>query len=256
LDYVLQREGPNGKNVPKELAAIDGVAAKLIDYFETRGAAVVVLSEYGIAPVSKPIHLNRILREAGLLQVRNELGRELLDAGASIAFAVADHQVAHVYVNDPQQLSRVRAIVESTPGVAKVTAGEHSRAGDLLVSAEPGAWFTYYFWHDDRLAPDYARSVDIHRKPGYDPADLFIDPAIPLPKLKIAGKLLKKTLGFRYLMDVIPLDATLVKGSHGIEPAGDDVAPLLITRQQELLPADRIEPTAVHDLILAHLQRR
>jgi predicted AlkP superfamily pyrophosphatase or phosphodiesterase len=255
LDYVLQREGPDGKSVPEELAAIDVVSGKLIDFFESRGAAVIILSEYGIAPVNKPVHLNRVLREADLLQVRAELGHELLDAGASAAFAVADHQAAHVYVNDRQQLSRVRTLLESTPGVAKVIEGDHPRAGDLVTFAQPGAWFTYYFWEDDRLAPDYARTVDIHRKPGYDPAELFIDPSIALPKLKLAGKLLQKRLGFRYLMDVIPLDASLVRGSHGIEPASDEVSPLLITRQRDLLQTDHIEPTAVQDLILSHLRR-
>ena len=47
------------------------------------GARVIVLSEYGITAVTGAVHLNRALREAGLLRVREELGRELLDAGAS-----------------------------------------------------------------------------------------------------------------------------------------------------------------------------
>ncbi len=136
--------------------------------------------------MTTPVHLNRVLREHGLVAVREELGLELLDPGASAAFAVADHQVAHVYVNDPARLGAVRALLEQTPGVervldeaGKVAAGiDHERAGDLIAIAAPDAWFTYYYWLDDRRAPDFARTVDIHRKPGYDPVELFLDPAI------------------------------------------------------------------------------
>ena len=104
--------------------------------------------------------------------------------------------------------------------VEKTAAGlNHPRAGDLVAVAEPDAWFTYYYWLDDARAPDFARTVDIHRKPGFDPVELFLDPATPFSKLKIAWRLLQKRLGFRMLMDVIPLDATLVKGSHGSQPA-------------------------------------
>ena len=264
LDYVLQREGPNGATVPTELAAIDAIAGRLIDFYEAQGAAVIVLSEYGISPVDQPVHLNRVLRQAGLLSVRTELGRELLDAGASQAFAVADHQVAHVYVNDPTKLEPVRHLLASTPGVADVLDRpaqaaahlDHARSGDLVVLAKPNAWFTYYYWLDDARMPDFARTVDIHRKPGYDPVELFLDPALKAPKLKIAGKLLKKSLGFRYLMDVIPTDASLVRGSHGVEPTSSDDGPLLITRLPGVLTAPAIEPTAVFDVILAHLQRQ
>ena len=92
----------------------------MIDYFESRGARVIVLSEYRLVDVSKPVHLNRMLREQGLLAVREEVGGELLDAGASTAFAVADHQVAHVYVNDARQATKVRALLEKIPGVERV----------------------------------------------------------------------------------------------------------------------------------------
>jgi len=95
---------------------------------------------------------------------------------------------------------------------------DHDRAGDLVLLAEEDSWFAYYHWLDDSLAPDFARCVDVHRKYGYDPAELFIDPNIPFPTLKAAGKLLAKKLGFRIFMDLIPLDPTLVKGTHGIRP--------------------------------------
>ncbi len=182
---------------------------------------MIVLSEYGITRVSRPVHLNRILRQQGLLCVREELGRELLDAGESRAFAVADHQVAHVYVNEDRSREAVRRLLESTPGVWRVLgdAGkrefhlDHPRSGEFVAIADPDAWFTYYYWLNDERMPDFARTVDIHRKPGYDPVELFIDPRMRLAGPRVAMTLLKKKLGFRYLMRVIPTDATLVQGS-------------------------------------------
>jgi predicted AlkP superfamily pyrophosphatase or phosphodiesterase len=223
LDYPLQKDGPGAASIAGELAAIDRVAGDLIDFYESRGVRVAVLSEYGISPVSRPLHLNRLFRREGWLSLKNELGLETLDCGGCKVFAVADHQVAHVYVQDRSLLRRVRWLLERTPGVAEVrTAGEMwgggigaERAGDLVAVAEPDSWFTYYFWEDEALAPDYARTIDIHRKPGYDPCELFVDPALAFPKLRIAKFLLKKKLGLRGLLDVIPLDASLVMGSHG-----------------------------------------
>jgi len=262
LDYGLQRLGPRDPAIAGDLRAIDAVCGRLIDYFESRGARVIVLSEYGLVDVSKPVHLNRVLREHGLLAVREELGGELLDAGASAAFAVADHQIAHVYVNDHTQAPKVGALLATIPGVERVLdkAGQaahriaHDRSGEFVVIAEPDAWFTYYYWLDDRRAPDFARTVDIHRKPGYDPVELLIDPAMRLPSLQVGWKLAKKTLGFRYLMDVIPLDASLVKGSHGRPSPGDDHGPVLITQQPDLLSSDRLRSVDVAGTILAHLR--
>jgi predicted AlkP superfamily pyrophosphatase or phosphodiesterase len=258
LDYGLQRLGPRDPGIAGDLRAIDAVCGQLIEYFESRGARVIVLSEYGVVDVSRPIHLNRGLREHGLLAVREELGGELLDAGASAAFAVADHQVAHVYVNDPRQMTTVRAVLEKIPGVDQVLDRAqqaahrlaHDRAGDFVVIAEADAWFTYYYWLDDSRAPDFARTVDIHRKPGYDPVELILDPALRVPALQVGWKLAKKQLGFRYLMDVIPLDASLVKGSHGRPGEWDDDGPVLITRQPDLLPSDRLLSVDVAKVIL------
>ncbi len=260
LDYCLQRAGPNPAAVANDLRDLDVIVGRLLQHY--RGARVVVLSEYGIVPVSRPVHLNRVLREAGLIRVREELGRDVLDAGASAAFAVADHQVAHVYVNHPGRLGEVRRLVESTPGVARVLDDggkrehhlDHPRSGELVALAEPDAWFTYYYWLDDRRAPDYARTVDIHRKPGYDPTELFIDPAISSPRLKLAWTLLKRRMGFRTLMELTPLDATLVRGSHGLAASKPDERPLLMSNQ-EGLQADRpaVEATGVYQVILDHL---
>ena len=261
LDYALQRRGPDDPANAADLAELDAVCGTLIDQFQARGARVVIVSEYGIAAVDTPVHLNRVLREAGLLAIRTEQGRELLDAGASAAFAVADHQVAHVYVNDRHQEQAVRELLERTPGVARVLDGggkhsrhlDHPRAGTFVALAEPRAWFTYYYWLDDAAAPDFARTVDIHRKPGYDPVELFFDPAKSAVKAQAAFKLAKRKLGFRALLDVIPLDATLVKGSHGLPAASADVGPLLMTDTPGLVRGDHIDAIGVCDVILSHL---
>jgi hypothetical protein len=125
---------------------------------------------------------------------------------------------------------------------------QHPRAGDLVAIAHEDAWFTYYYWLEDAHAPDFARTVDIHRKPGYDPVELFLDPGLVAPRLRILTRLLQKYLGFRMLMDVIPLDASLVKGSHGATPRSVDHWPILI-RPTPSPPHDPIEPTAVHALL-------
>jgi len=244
-----------------DLRAIDDIAGDLIQFFEARGVRVVLLSEYGLTNVDTPVHLNRIFLEQGWLTVKNELGLEVLDAGASRVFAVADHQVAHIYLNDCSLEKPVRKILEETPGVDKIL-GEaekaaagiaHPRAGDLIAVAAERAWFTYYYWLEDARAPDFARTVDIHRKPGFDPVELFLDPKIPLPQLKIAWRLLQKKLGFRMLLDVVPLDATLVKGSHGRRPEEKEDWPLLITGQPELLDAEQLESTGVFRILKRHL---
>jgi predicted AlkP superfamily pyrophosphatase or phosphodiesterase len=236
LDYCLQKFGPGAPEIAPELAAIDRVTGDLIDHLESRGVKVMIVSEYGISKVTRAVHLNRIFRKQGWIQVKDELGLETLDAGGSKVFAVADHQMAHVYVNDRALLPAVRKLLEDTPGVDEVRATEEiwgqgigaERGGDLIAISEPDAWFTYYYWEDDAKAPDFARCVDIHRKPGYDPVELFIDPKIANPKLKIAKFLLKKKLGFRGLLDVIPLDAGLVKGSHGRDRVEPGEQPLII----------------------------
>jgi predicted AlkP superfamily pyrophosphatase or phosphodiesterase len=248
--------------IHRDLHVIDAIVGNLIDFFGKRGVQVVLLSEYGITNADTPIHLNRLFRGQGWLVVKDELGLEILDAGASKVFAVADHQVAHIYLNDASLEKSVRELLEKTEGVEsvlgkteKITAGiDHPRAGDLMAIAKENAWFTYYYWLDDARAPDFARTVDIHRKPGYDPVELFLNPKIPLPKLKIALRLLQKKLGFRMLMDVIPLDATLVKGSHGRRPADKKDWPVFVTAQPEFLGVKEIQSTGVYNTLLQHLK--
>lgn len=223
LDYCLQQFGPDLPRIEPELRAIDAVVGELIRFFQQKNVRVLIVSEYGICPVSRPIHINRILRQAGLLSIKDEQGCDGLDPFMSDALAIADHQIAHVYLRQPERLAEVQSLLAKQPGIASVRpASEYwspgiatERAGDLIAIAEADAWFTYYFWEDDDRAPDYARCVDIHRKPGYDPAELFFDPALRLPKLHLAAFLLKKKLGLRASLKVIPLQAELVKGSHG-----------------------------------------
>jgi predicted AlkP superfamily pyrophosphatase or phosphodiesterase len=261
LDYDLQRLGPNDPRIAKALAEIDAVCGELFDFAAQKKLRVVVLSEYGITEVKDAVHVNRALRQAGLLRVREELGYEQLDAGASRAFAVADHQVAHVYVRSPADLPLVRGICEKLDGVEQVLDGagkhaaglDHERAGELVLVSRADRWFSYYFWLDDARAPDYARTVDIHLKPGYDPVELFIDPKISFPMLKVGQRLMARKLGFRNLLDVIGLDASIVRGSHGRLTDRADDGPLFMTSIPELLPEGAVQATGVRQLLLRHL---
>jgi predicted AlkP superfamily pyrophosphatase or phosphodiesterase len=237
LDYDLQRFGPDSPAAIRACGEIDRVVGELAEWAANAGHTVVVLSEYGITPVRDGVPINRALRRAGLLAVQEvDLGWELLDAGQSAAFAVADHQVAHVYVRDAALVADVRAVLEATDGIAEVLDREaqadhgldHERAGELVAVAAPDRWLTYYYWLDEGKMPDFARTVDIHRKPGYDPVELFLDPTIPLPALKIAWTLAKKKLGFRTLLAVISTDASLVKGSHGRLPERPEDGPVFL----------------------------
>lgn len=264
LDYGLQKLGPRPEDprLAAELRAVDALCGELIAEAERDGARVVIVSEYGIVPVKGAVHINRALREAGLLRLRVELGRELLDAGASRAFALADHQLAHVYVRDAADVLPVRRLLEGVDGIDHVLDAEgkrahgldHPRSGELVALARPDRWLSYYWWLDDARAPDYARTVDIHRKPGYDPMELFLDPAISWPRLAIGWRLAKRRLGLRTLLDVIPIgDTTLVKGSHGLITAGTEDAPLVISSEPGLMPEGAVPATAFKDLVLEHV---
>ena len=273
LDYCLQGVSTKAEDISKELNEIDEIVGDLIEFYKKRDAtgatgvdrtSIILLSEYGITPVKQAVHINRALRAEGLITVRVELGKELLDAGASRAFAVTDHQIAHIYVNDESSRDQVAQIVKGLDGVGRVLETEaekkeaglaHRRAGDIVAIAEEDAWFTYYYWEDDDVAPDFARCVDIHRKPGYDPVELFIDPSLSFPKVKAGFRLLQKNLGFRYLMDLIPLDASLPVGSHGAITERTEDSPVFITTEKQLIEGrDKIQATDVFDLILKALK--
>jgi predicted AlkP superfamily pyrophosphatase or phosphodiesterase len=259
LDYNLQRLGPNDPKLADDLAAADALVGKLQATAGALGMTTVVLSEYGMHQTTDAVHINRILRRAGLLRATRRHTWEILDAGASRAFAVSDHQVAHVYVADPADLAETRDVLEKADGVARVLGPEeiraagldHARSGDLVALSAPDRWFSYYYWEDSALAPGWTREVEIHRKPGYDPLELFMDPRAPLKIPRIFWRLLKRSLGFRTtVMDFVPYDTTLVRGSHGLRPEHDEELPVFMAdAATEKLPK-RLKPTEVKESIL------
>ena len=267
LDYNLQRLGPDldHPRLQQDLREIDDLCGELIDYADKTGRRVVVVSEYGITQATDAVHINRALREAGLIAVRpEEFGREILDAGASEAFAMADHQIAHVYVKNPERIAEVARLVAGLDGVESVWDADgkrangldHPRSGELVAVSEADRWFSYYYWLDDDKAPDFARTVDIHRKPGYDPVELFVDPEIRFPMLATGWKLAKRKLGQRQLMDVISLkDTRLVKGTHGRITDTPDHGPLVISSEADLLPEGAVDATGFKALVLDHVFR-
>jgi predicted AlkP superfamily pyrophosphatase or phosphodiesterase len=257
LDYDPQRFGPTGCDMAALTRQLDDDCQPLLDEAKRIGARVWVVSEYGHVPVKTAVLPNQVLREEELLTVRPGPFGEILDTFQSRAFAVCDHQLAHVYVREEADIPRVRDLLAALPGVARALVGQelneiglrHGRSGEIVLLARPDAWFAYPYWLDDRQAPDFARTVDIHRKPGYDPCELFLDPKLFWPKGRFVWRLLQKKLGFRTLFDVIPLDAKLVRGSHGLEASDDADRPLLIG--DGIPPAEGVLPmTGVRDILL------
>ncbi len=241
MDYVLQKRPAGSAEIEKDLRELDNVLKTLIQFYEKKGVEPLLISEYGVNPVDKPFPINRVLREKGYIKVRVENGKELLDAGASEAFALADHQIAHIYINEKDKLAEIKSLLESYPEIGLVLDEEgkkshhidHPRAGDLVIMAKASYWFSYYYWLDDNRAPDFARMVDIHNKPGYDPVEMFTDPKKKLMIARVIWKLIKKKLGFRTLMDVIPLDDSLVKGSHGCIDVEEKYYPIFVGQQEQ-----------------------
>lgn len=257
LDYEPQRRGPSGCDMRRYVGELDRACIPLLDAATAAGARVWVVSEYGHCDVSQPVYPNRLLRTAGLLQVRSGPFGEQLDTFGSRAFAVCDHQLAHVYVRDPADVPRVRELLGPLAGVGHVLSGDerstiglqHERSGEVILLSERNAWFAYPFWLNDALAPDYARAVAIHHKPGYDPCELFFDPALRFPTLHAAQRVAQKKLGFRMTMDVVPLDAGIVRGSHGLQAADPQDGAVLIGTGPR--PAGETIPmSAVRDLVL------
>ncbi|SEB97781.1 Predicted pyrophosphatase or phosphodiesterase, AlkP superfamily [Streptomyces sp. 2131.1] len=236
LDYDLQRYGPDDPRAFRAAADLDRAVAPLLDDARREGRTVVALSEYGITRVDRPVDINRALRRAGLLEVHTQDGMEYLDPMASRAFAVADHQIAHVYVRRPEDIEAAREALAGLPGIdlllddegKKAHGLDHPRSGELVAVADPDAWFTYYYWLDDDRAPDFAQLVEIHRKPGYDPVELFMDPEDPYVRVKAATAIARKKLGMRYRLAVVPLDPSPIRGSHGRLPPSDEEGPLIL----------------------------
>jgi hypothetical protein len=260
LDYDTQRLGPSACDWSRLGRELDSACAPVLDAARELGAEVWIVNECTHVDVRRPILVNRHLATAGFLSSRiGPFGRQL-ETFESQAFAVCDHQIAHVYVRDSDMLPRVQETLAGLAGVASIHVGEeraalgldHPRAGDIVLLAEPDAWFAYPFWLDDREAPDYARTVDIHRKPGYDPCELLFDPKLRAPKIRAMRRLIQKKLGFRTLFDVIPLDASLVRGSHGLRVADPLDKPVMIGTGPAPTEAV-VKQTSVRDRILEKL---
>lgn len=260
LDYEPQRFGPSGTDMSTQVKQLDDACAPLLEAAQAIGARIWVISEYGHCDVHRPIFVNRALREAGLLAVRTGPFGEHLDMFGSQAFAVCDHQIAHVCVRYPEFVSRTLEAIERLPGVGGVYSGakrreiglDHERSGEIVLLSEPDAWFAYPFWLDDRNAPDYARTVAIHQKPGFDPCELFVDPKIRFPTARVILRLARKKLGFRMKMDVVPLDAAIVRGSHGLAARDDLDRPLWIGDGPR--PEGPSPMTALRDAVLRALE--
>lgn len=241
LDYAAQKSGPDSPAAQQALGALDAEIEKLVAGFNIaydQPPTWIVASEYAISPVDRVVYPNRILRDAGLIALREEADGEHLDVAASKAWALADHQHAHIFIRDADAAAIRRAsdLFRGQPGVADVLAGEslakcgldHPRSGEVVLVADPNSWFAYYWWQDDARAPQFARTVDIHRKPGYDSVELFFDPATKC----------------------IPLDATLVKGSHGAPPRNATQRGVVFTSATEIVVAKSIADTEIAAIVL------
>ncbi|WP_199550724.1 alkaline phosphatase family protein [Streptomyces sp. N35] len=258
LDYDLQRFGPDDPRSLQAARDIDTALGPLLADAKAQGRTVVALSEYGITKVSRHVDINRALRRAGLLEVHTQDGMEYLDTMASRAFAVADHQLAHIYVRSPEDMDATKQALAGLEGIDELLDDEgkksygldHPRSGELVAIAEPDAWFTYYYWLDDDRAPDFAQLVEIHRKPGYDPVELFMDPLDPYVKVKAAKALARKKLGMRYRMAVVPLDPSPIRGSHGRLPDDPQDGPLILISTPRAVDGP-LKATDVKSLLLS-----
>jgi predicted AlkP superfamily pyrophosphatase or phosphodiesterase len=243
LDYAAQKFGPDSPQALVAVRELDEVLGRLIEgvgqAFGDAHALWLVASEYAIVPVNHVTYPNRILRDTGLLTVKaDENGGELLDTKNSAAWALADHQFSHVFVKDGDEATarRVGELFARREGIAEVLVGDersrydldHERCGEVVLVSAPNSWQAYYYWLDDARAPSFVRTVDIHRKPGYDPVELFIDMATKS----------------------IPLDATLIRGSHGAPATLDTQRGVLLSSQAGTFDGRPKADTEVCDLVL------
>lgn len=237
LDYAAQKNGPDSDEAITAVKTLDASLKRLFDGYAAaydEEPLWLVASEYVITPVERVAYPNRVLREAGYLDVDVREGREYLVPGEQRAWALCDHQFAHVYVKDAADMNAVAKSLSEVPEVDQVLTGasrgalDHERSGEIVLVAKPDAWFAYYFWLDDAVAPSYAHQVDIHRKPGYDPVEMYFDP-----------------VSMQAGLGPIPVDATLVKGSHG----RTDVAGVL-TASEAVLDADSYRDVDIQSLVL------
>ncbi len=239
LDYAAQKFGPNAPETIQALHDLDDVIGHLYQEFEHHlhfDLEWLVAGEYAITDVNHVVYPNRVLRDAGMLAVSKQDSLEHLDIPGSQAFAMVDHQIAHLFVKNPSDISAVAKLFQDQPGIDLVLTQDqlsdvglnHPHAGDVVLISTSNSWFAYYFWNDDQLAPPYARTVDIHRKPGYDPVELYID----LPSR------------------TIPLNADLVKGSHGALVKQDSQKSVIISTSARKIAKSSHKDTEIFSLIL------
>ena len=240
LDYAAQKFGPDSEPARRALAELDDAIARLVAgveaAFGTEKPLWLVAGEYAIVPVRHVAYPNRVLREAGLLAVIDSGDGEQLDLVNSRAWALVDHQFSHVFVGRGDDVERVAGLFRGKEGMAEVLLGDqraahgldHERTGEVVLVSTADSWQAYYWWLDDQRAPKFARTVDIHRKPGYDPAEMHLDMAT------------KST----------PLDATLVKGSHGAPPRDEAQRGVIIASEKGVLVGQSMADTDVCELAL------
>ncbi len=227
LDYDGARFGPDSPQVAAALSVMDAALAPLLQAARTSDRDVLIVSDYGFATVDQPVFLNRALRRAGFLSVEDAPNGERLDPGTSRAFAVCDNQVAHVYVARAEDIGPVRAVLESTDGVAEVLDAAaqqklgiaHARSGELIATATSRAWFAYPYWFDAAKTPDFADCIAIFDKIGTDTCELFLKPGLA-GKLHMARRLAQLALGLKVPFDIIDPDEKNVAGARRI--ARDD----------------------------------
>ena len=235
LDYEHQRYGPEGPAAMSALEEVDREIGRLIDEANRYQYDVAVVSDYAFEPVDQSVFPNQILREAGWLQVESANNGELLEPGASRAFAVCDQQIALVYVNDPKDIPSVQQLLAAAEGIEHVWGAAelaahgmtHARTSELVAIAAPRYWFAYPYWHDASAAPDFARCVAIHAKPGFDPVELYLASGWQ-GKLHLAKRMLQKKLGLRAPFDVIDTDTSRIGGSHGRIPQDNSTRPCFV----------------------------
>lgn len=246
LEYAAQRTGPDSPPALAAVAELDAVIGTLADGFAAAYGDIkpvwIAASEYVITPVSHVAYPNRVLREAGLLAVRDAVDGEHLDLAASHAWALVDHQFSHVFVKDADAATqrRVVELFHGAAGIAEILAGDdraryaldHPRSGEVILVSEPHSWQAYYWWLDDQRAPGFARTVDIHRKPGYDPVELHVD---------MPGR-------------TIPLDATRVKGSHGAPVHSDSQRGVIVASQSGVLTRPALADVDVFEVVLRQFE--
>jgi predicted AlkP superfamily pyrophosphatase or phosphodiesterase len=248
LDYAAQRTGPDSPEAERAVDELDEVIGRLAEGMRTAygqdNLLWLAVGEYAIVPVDHVSYPNRVLREAGLLAVREENDGEHLDPLASRAWAMVDHQFSHVFVkhDDPQVVARVAELFRGQPGIAEVLSGtqltryslHHPRGGEVVLVSEPHSWQAYYYWLSDERAPAFARTVDIHRKPGYDPVELCFDPATKS----------------------IPLDATRIRGSHGAPAMDASQRSVVVASQPGLFASESVADVEIFGAVMRYFGLR